>query len=65
MTLLLLLLIPLCAGLLCLMTSSRTAWERLNLVAFAAVTGLAFKVASDVSIMARCRRSVVSLLSTH
>ena len=49
MMLLLLLLVPLGAGLLCLATSSRAVWERLNLVAFAAVAGLAFKVASDVA----------------
>lgn len=48
MTLLLLPLIPLCAGLLCLVTNSRASWERLNLVAFAVVVGLTFKVAGDV-----------------
>lgn len=45
----LLLLIPLCAGLLCLATNSRAWWERLNLAAFALVAGLAFKVAGDVA----------------
>jgi hydrogenase-4 component F len=49
MTLLLLLLVPLAAGLLCLATGSRPVWERLNLLAFAAVAGLAFKVAGDVA----------------
>ena len=49
MMLLLLLLVPLGAGLLCLATSSRAVWERLNLVAFAAVAGLVFKVAGDVA----------------
>lgn len=48
MTLLLLPLIPLCAGLLCLATKSRAWWERLNLIAFALVAGLTFKVAGDV-----------------
>jgi hydrogenase-4 component F len=48
MTLLLLPLIPLCAGLLCLATNSRAWWERLNLSAFAIVAGLAFKVAGQV-----------------
>jgi len=48
MTLLLLLLIPLCAGLLCLATNSCAWWERLNLIAFALVAGLTFKVAGDV-----------------
>jgi hydrogenase-4 component F len=36
------------AGLLCLATKSRTAWERLNLVAFALVAGLALKLVADV-----------------
>jgi len=48
MTLLLLPLIPICAGLLCLATNSRAWWERLNLTAFALVAGLTFKVAGDV-----------------
>jgi hydrogenase-4 component F len=48
-TLFLLLLIPLCAGLLSLATNSRAAWERLNLAAFTLVAGLAFKVAGDVA----------------
>jgi hydrogenase-4 component F len=49
MTLLLLLLAPLLAGLFCLATNSRAWWERLNLGAFAIVAGLAFKVAGDVA----------------
>jgi hydrogenase-4 component F len=49
MRLILLLLIPLAAGLLCLATNSRAWWERLNLAAFAVVAGLAFKVAGDVA----------------
>jgi hydrogenase-4 component F len=48
MWLLLLPLIPLVAGLLCLAIRSRAGWERLNLGAFAAVAGLAVKVAVDV-----------------
>jgi len=48
-TLFLLPLIPLCAGLLSLATNSRAAWERLNLAAFALVAGLAFKLAGDVA----------------
>jgi len=46
--LLTLLLIPLCAGLLCLTTRSRAAWERLNLLAFVALVPLAFRVGGDV-----------------
>src|SRR6266404_5082245 len=49
MTLLLLLLVPLCAALLCLATNSRAWWERLNLAAFALVAGLALKVAGDIA----------------
>ena len=48
MELMLLLLLPLLAGLLCLATNSRACWERLNLAAFALVAGVAFKVAGDV-----------------
>jgi hydrogenase-4 component F len=48
MTLILLLLIPACAGLLCLVTRSRESWERLNLLAFAALVPLALKIAADV-----------------
>jgi len=48
MTLILLLLIPLAAGLLCLLTSSRESWERLNLVAFALLVPLALKLGADV-----------------
>ena len=49
MTLLLLPLIPLVAGLLCLVTRSRAGWEALNLAAFAAVAGLSLKIAGDVT----------------
>jgi hydrogenase-4 component F len=49
MTLLLLLLFPLVAGLLCLATRSRAGWERLNLAAFAAVAALSAKIAVDVA----------------
>ncbi len=49
MTLLLLLLTPLVAGLLCLATNSRAWWERLNLAAFALVAGLALWVADNVA----------------
>lgn len=48
MELTLLLIVPLLAGLLCLATGSRAAWERLNLAAFGIVAGLAFKVAAHV-----------------
>jgi len=48
MTLLLLLLIPLSASLLCLITSSPRAWERLNLVAFVLLAPLALKLGFDV-----------------
>jgi len=41
MELMLLLIIPLLAGLLCFATNSRAGWERLNLGAFA-VVGLGF-----------------------
>ncbi len=44
----LLLLVPLAAGLLCLATRSRAWWERLNLGAFAFIAVLALKVAGDV-----------------
>ena len=47
MTLILLLLIPLTAGLLCLLTSSRESWERLNLVAFALLVPLASRVCTN------------------
>jgi len=49
MTLLLLMLVPLAAGLLCLAIDSRAWWERLNLIAFAAVAGLAFQIAGEVA----------------
>jgi hydrogenase-4 component F len=48
MTLLLLLLIPLCGGLLCLTTKSRRAWERLNLLTFVLLVPLAVKLGADV-----------------
>jgi hypothetical protein len=37
------------AGLLCLATNSRAAWERLNVAAFIFVAGLTFEVAGDVA----------------
>jgi hydrogenase-4 component F len=49
MILLLILLVPLAAGLLCLATNSRISWERLNLAAFAIVAGLAIAIGIDVS----------------
>ena len=48
MTLLLLLLIPLLAGLLCLVTRTRASWERLNLLAFALLVPLALKISAEV-----------------
>ncbi|MBI2924241.1 MAG: hydrogenase 4 subunit F [Verrucomicrobia bacterium] len=48
MGLILLLLLPLAAGLLCLTTRSRAAWERLNLAAFVALAALAVKTGADV-----------------
>ena len=48
MELMLLLMVPLAAGLLCFATNSRAWWERLNLGAFAIVAGLTVKVAGDV-----------------
>jgi len=49
MLLLLIPLTPLMAGLLCLMTKSRTRWERINVGAFVAVLGLSLKLGSDVT----------------
>ncbi len=49
MTLILLLLLPLVAALLCLVTGSRASWERLNLIAFGGVIALAIKIGIDVS----------------
>src|SRR5438552_3602528 len=49
MLLILLLTTPLLAALLCLLTNSRAWWERLNLVAFAAVAALAVKLGSEVA----------------
>ncbi|MBI3848859.1 MAG: hydrogenase 4 subunit F [Verrucomicrobia bacterium] len=48
MTLPLLLLIPVCGGLLCLVTSTRVWWERSNLLAFLLLVPLAFLVGADV-----------------
>jgi len=48
MSLILLLTVPFLAGLLCLITRSRTAWEYLNLIAFAALAALAVKTGADV-----------------
>jgi hydrogenase-4 component F len=48
MTLILLPLIPFCAGLLCLTTHSRKSWERLNLLAFVALVPLVLKLGADV-----------------
>lgn len=41
-------LIPAAAGLICLAARSRLAWERINLVAFAALVPLAVKLGADV-----------------
>jgi len=49
MSLTLLLLVPFSAGLLCLATRSRVLWERLNLLAFAIVAGLAARLGLDVA----------------
>ena len=48
MLLMLLVLVPLSAGLLCLTTVSRAWWERLNLAAFAVVAGLSLHVGNEV-----------------
>ena len=48
MTLILLLLVPVLAALVCLAARSRALWERVNLGAFAIVAALAFKTAGDV-----------------
>lgn len=48
MTLILLMFIPLCGGLLCLTTRSRKAWEQLNLLTFVLLVPLALKVGADV-----------------
>jgi hydrogenase-4 component F len=48
MTLVLLLMVPLMAGLLCLATNSRLWWERLNLAAFAIVAALAISIGLEV-----------------
>jgi hydrogenase-4 component F len=44
----LLLIVPLIASLLCLVTNSRLWWERLNLAAFAIIAGLALSIALGV-----------------
>lgn len=49
MIILLLLIIPLLAALLCLMVRSRAWWERLNLLAFGTVAGLAVLLGLDVA----------------
>jgi hydrogenase-4 component F len=49
MSLTLLLLVPLSAGLLCLVIRSRVWWERVNLLAFAVVAGLALQVGCAVA----------------
>ena len=48
MTLVLLLLIPMLAGVLCLLPRSRAWWEWLNLVAFALLVPLALKIGAEV-----------------
>jgi hydrogenase-4 component F len=48
MTLILLLLIPLCAGLLCLVARSRRSWEMLNLSASVLLVPVALKTGADV-----------------
>jgi hydrogenase-4 component F len=52
MTLPLLVLVPLSAGLLCLATRSRFWWERLNLLAFVIVAGLAVVLGLDLAAQA-------------
>src|SRR5690348_1149167 len=58
MILVLILVVPLAAGLLCLVCGSRAWWERLNLGAFAAVAGLAAAIGLEVG-----RRGRVSALN--
>ena len=48
MVLALIVLVPLLAGLMCLATRSRTAWEWLNLLAFAIVGALAIVLAANL-----------------
>jgi hydrogenase-4 component F len=49
MALILLPILPLLAGLLCLAARARVVWERVNLLAFAAVAALAVKIAGQVA----------------
>src|SRR2546426_10488012 len=49
MVLTLLLLVPLLAGLLCLAIPGRVWWERLNLMAFVIVAGLALVLGLDIA----------------
>jgi hydrogenase-4 component F len=49
MVLILLILVPLAAGLMCLAVRSSVWWERLNLCAFAAVAGLAATIGIEVN----------------
>ena len=49
MMLMLLVLVPLVAGVLCLLVNSRLWWERINLLAFAVVAGLAMLLGIEVS----------------
>src|SRR5437764_1075915 len=53
MLLLLLPITPLLAALLCLATSSRSAWERINLAAFGVVAGVSLKVGAEVAAQGR------------
>ncbi|HEX5399953.1 MAG TPA: hypothetical protein VFY06_12990, partial [Verrucomicrobiae bacterium] len=48
MALILLVSLPVCAGLVCLVTPSRKLWEWLNLATFAALVPLAVKIGSEV-----------------
>lgn len=50
MTLILLLLIPLCTGLLCLVTRSRKFWELVNLIGYALLVPLALATGADVMV---------------
>src|SRR5260221_703329 len=48
MTLILLLVVPFCAGLLCLVTRTRRSWEWLNLLAFGLLAPLVIQLGADV-----------------